>query len=125
MLLLVAKPTKREDQKSSSGHPAPGACTHGQDAHATLASSCTLAIKAIPGAPKNEVCGWLGDALKVKIHAPPVEGRANEALVEFFAEALDVPRRAVTLVRGDTSRHKTIRIDGLARPEVLRRLGVK
>jgi uncharacterized protein (TIGR00251 family) len=86
--------------------------------------SCTLAIKAIPGAPRNEVCGWLGEALKVKIHAPPVEGRANDALVEFLAEALGVHRRAVTLVRGDTSRHKTIRIDGLALAEAKRRLGV-
>jgi uncharacterized protein (TIGR00251 family) len=86
--------------------------------------SCTLAIKAIPGAPKNQVCGWLGDALKVKIQAPPVEGRANEALVEFLAEALEVPRRMVTLVRGDTSRHKTVRIDGLDLAEAKRRLGV-
>lgn len=83
-----------------------------------------MAIKAIPGAPKNQVCGWLGEALKVKIHAPPLEGRANEALIEFLAEALDVPRRTVTLVRGDTSRHKTVRIDGLALDEVKRRLGV-
>jgi len=86
--------------------------------------SCTLTIKAIPGAPKNQVCGWLGDALKIKIQAPPVEGRANEALGEFLAEALGVHRRAVTLVRGDTSRHKTVRIDGLDLAEVKRRLGV-
>jgi len=86
--------------------------------------SCTLAIKAIPGAPKNQVCGWLGEALKVKIQAPPIEGRANEALIEFLAEVLEVPRRTVTLVRGDTSRHKTVRIDGLDLAEARRRLGV-
>jgi uncharacterized protein (TIGR00251 family) len=86
--------------------------------------SCTLSIKAIPGAPKNQVCGWLGDALKIKIQAPPVEGRANEALVEFLAKALEVPRRTVTLVRGDTSRHKTVRIEGLDLAEAKRRLGV-
>jgi hypothetical protein len=86
--------------------------------------SCTLTIKAIPGAPKNQICGWLGDALKVKIQAPPVEGRANEALVKLLAEALEVPRRTVTLVRGDTSRHKTVRIDGLDLAEAKRRLGV-
>ena len=86
--------------------------------------SCTLAIKAIPGAPRNEVCGWLGEALKVKIHAPPVEGRANEALVEFLAEALGVHRRAVKLVRGDLSRQKLVRIDGLDLAEAKRRLGV-
>ena len=86
--------------------------------------SCTLAIKAIPGAPQNQVCGWLGEVLKVKIQAPPVEGRANEALVEFLAKALEVPRRTVTLVRGDTSRHKTVRIEGLDLAEAKRRLGV-
>lgn len=83
-----------------------------------------LAIKAIPGAPKNQVCGWLGEALKVKIHAPPVEGRANDALVEFLAGALGVHRRAVTLVRGDLSRQKLVRIDGLTLAEAKRRLGV-
>ena len=76
--------------------------------------SCTLAIKAIPNAPRSEIIGWLGDALKVKVHAPPVEGRANEVLCEFLAETLDLPRRAVTVLRGDTSRQKIVRIDGLS-----------
>ncbi|MBI5382196.1 MAG: DUF167 domain-containing protein [Opitutae bacterium] len=87
-------------------------------------ASCTLAIKAIPGAPKNQICGWLGEAVKVKIHAPPVEGRANEVLIEFLAETLGLPRRCVTLLRGDTSRHKLVRIDGLALDEAKRRLGL-
>jgi len=77
------------------------------------APSCTLAIKAIPNAPRSEVVGWLGDALKVKVHAPPVEGRANEALCGFLADTLGLPRRAVTVLRGDTSRQKTVRLDGL------------
>ncbi|PTX98442.1 DUF167 domain-containing protein [Opitutus sp. ER46] len=78
-----------------------------------MAPSCTLAIKAIPNAPRTEVVGWLGDALKVKVHAPPVEGKANEALCEFLADTLQLPRRAVTVLRGDTSRQKVVRIDGL------------
>ena len=85
---------------------------------------CQLAIKAIPNAPRSEVVGWLGDALKVKVHAPPVEGRANDALCEFLAEALGLPRRAVTVLRGDTSRQKVVQIDGLDRPSVLQRLGL-
>jgi uncharacterized protein (TIGR00251 family) len=88
------------------------------------AESCTLAIKAIPNAPRSEVIGWLGDALKVKVHAPPVEGRANEVLCEFLAESLGLPRRAVTVLRGDTSRQKIIRIDGLSLAEVKTKLGV-
>ena len=47
------------------------------------------------------------------VHAPPVEGRANEALCEFLADRLDLPRRAITVLRGDTSRHKVLRISGL------------
>ena len=94
-----------------SAHPKPSA-----------AACATLAIKAIPNAPRSEVVGWLGDALKVKVHAPPVEGRANEALCEFLAEYLRVPRRAVEVLRGDTSRQKTVRINGLNASELQARL---
>ena len=78
------------------------------------AEVCTLAVKAIPNAPRNQVVGWLGDALKVKVHAPPVEGRANEVLCEFLADTLGVPRRAVTVLRGATSRQKVLRIEGVS-----------
>ena len=87
-----------------------------------MANSCTLAVKAIPNAPRNEIMGWLGDALKIKVHAPPVEGRANDELRDFLADALGLPRRSVTLLRGDTSRQKLFRIDGLALAEVKNRL---
>lgn len=83
--------------------------------------SCTLAIKAIPNAPRSEVVGWLGDALKVKVHAPPVEGRANEVLCAFLAETFGLPRRAVTVLRGDTSRQKLVRLDGVALVDVVAR----
>ena len=86
--------------------------------------ACVLAIKAIPNAPRSEVVGWLGEALKVKVHAPPVEGKANEELCAFLAEKLGLPKRAVSVLRGDTSRQKSVRIDGLALPEVKQRLGV-
>jgi uncharacterized protein (TIGR00251 family) len=89
-----------------------------------VANSCTLAIKAIPNAPRSEVVGWLGEALKVKVHAPPVEGRANDALCEFLADTLGLPRRAVTVMRGDTSRQKLVRIDGLSLAEVCAKLGL-
>lgn len=85
---------------------------------------CTLEIKAVPNAPRNAVVGWLGAALKVKVHAPALEGRANEALCAFLADALGVPRRAVTLLRGDKARQKVVAIAGLDRAEVVRRLGV-
>jgi len=86
------------------------------------APSCTLAIKAIPNAPRNAIAGWLGEALKVKVHAPPVEGKANEVLCEFLAGEFGVPRRAVTVLRGDTSRQKVVRIDGRTLAEVKARV---
>jgi uncharacterized protein len=79
---------------------------------------CTLAIKAIPNAPRSAVVGWLGEALKIKIHAPALNGRANEALCEFLAAELGLPRRAVTLVQGEKSRQKLVRIDGLTLAEI-------
>ncbi len=85
---------------------------------------CTLAVKVIPNAPRSEVLGWLGDALKVKVHAPPVEGRANKALCEFLADELGLPTRAVTVARGGTSRQKLLRISGLTLAEVKAKLGV-
>ena len=85
---------------------------------------CTLAIKAVPNAPRNAVVGWLGDALKIKVHAPALEGRANDALCEFLADELGLPRRAVTLAQGDKSRQKLVRIAGLSLPEVKAKLGV-
>jgi uncharacterized protein len=84
--------------------------------------NCRLAIKAIPNAPKNAVAGWMGDTLKVKVHAPALEGRANEELCEFLAETLDLHHRAVTLLQGDKSRQKLVQIDGLSLAEVKMRL---
>jgi uncharacterized protein len=89
-----------------------------------VTSHCTLAIKAVPNAPRSEVIGWLGDALKIKIHAPALDGRANDALCEFLADELGLPKRAVTLVQGDKSRQKLLRIAGLTLPEVKAKLGV-
>lgn len=65
----------------------------------------------------------MGNAVKIKLRAPPVEGRANEALIEFLAARLDLPRRALSLVRGDTSRQKLLRVDGLDLSAVRARLG--
>ena len=84
--------------------------------------NCRLAIKAIPNAPRNAVAGWLGDTLKVKVHAPALEGRANEELCEFLAETLNLHHRAVTLVQGDKSRQKLVQIDGLSLDDVKARL---
>ena len=85
-------------------------------------SGCLIEIKAVPNAPKSTVVGWLGDALRVKVHAPPVEGKANQALCDFLAGELDLPKRAVRLLQGATSRKKVVEIDGLTREQVLEKL---
>lgn len=90
--------------------------------HAPDVAFCTLELKTIPNAPRDQVAGWLGDALKVKVHAPALDGRANEALLEFLAAELGLPKRAVTLIRGDKSRHKVVRFDGLTLAEAKTRL---
>jgi len=88
-----------------------------------MPAPCTLELKVIPNAPRDEVAGWLGATLKVKIHAPALDGRANEALTDFLAQRLGLSRRAVGLVRGEKSRQKIVRIDGITLEEARRRLG--
>ena len=80
--------------------------------------SITLTVHAQPGAKRTEVAGVHGDALKIRVASPPVEGKANEELRRFLAEAFGVPQRNVTLVRGETGRRKTLRIGApTARPD--------
>jgi uncharacterized protein (TIGR00251 family) len=81
-----------------------------------------LAVKLQPRAPKNEIGGPLGEELKIKVTAPPVDAAANQALVDLLAEKLGCARGAVQIIRGHTSRHKTIWIGGLTPDEVLRKL---
>ena len=82
----------------------------------------TFAIKIHPRAKKNAIMGQLGDALKVALTPPPVDGKANEACIEFFANLLKVPRASVTIAAGQTSRKKVIRVIGLTAVEVQQRL---
>jgi len=69
-----------------------------------------LLLHVQPGAKKTEVAGQYGEALKIRLAAPPVEGKANTALLKFLAKELGVPKSAVTLISGETSRHKRVRI---------------
>jgi uncharacterized protein len=82
----------------------------------------TFAVKVHPRAKKNAITGEVGDALKVALTAPPVDGKANDACIDFFAKLLKVPRSSVTIAAGQTSRNKVIRVAGLSEEEVRRRL---
>jgi len=82
----------------------------------------SFAVKVHPGARKNAITGELGGTLKLSLTAPPIEGRANEACVEFLAKFLKVPRASVTIASGQTSRNKVICVTGVSRAYVLARL---
>lgn len=69
-----------------------------------------LTLHIQPGAKKTEVCGLHGDALKIRLAAPPVDGKANAALLAFVADRLDLPKSAVSLKSGQTSRRKVVEV---------------
>ena len=84
----------------------------------------TLSVKIHPRAKKDAITGTLGGALKVSLTAPPKDGKANDACIEFLAKLLKVPRSSVTIASGRTSRGKLIRVSGLSAEEVRRRIGI-
>ena len=85
-------------------------------------SGATFQVKVHPRAKKNAITGEVGDALKLALTAPPVEGRANEACIAFLAEVLNVPRSSVTIAAGENSRLKVIRVAGSTAEQVRRKL---
>jgi uncharacterized protein (TIGR00251 family) len=86
------------------------------------AAGVTFAVRVQPRARRNAMVGELGDALKVALTAPPVDGKANQACIEFFAEALHLPRSSITIVSGETSRNKVLRVRGITAADFEKRL---
>ncbi len=86
------------------------------------AQGATFAVRVQPRARRNAIVGEIGDALKIALTAPPVEGRANDACIEFLAEFLKVPRASVTIAAGVTSRNKVVRVREITAAEVADRL---
>jgi hypothetical protein len=83
-----------------------------------VADGCTLAVRVRPGARKNDVAGIHAGAVKISLTAPPVDGRANDALIEFVAEMLRIPRARIAILSGAASRMKVLRITGKSAAEV-------
>lgn len=83
-----------------------------------------LQLHVQPRAKRTEVAGWHGDAIKIRVAAPPADGAANEALLQFLAKRLGVGRGALSLTAGATSRRKRVSVTGLDLPAVLERLGI-
>jgi uncharacterized protein (TIGR00251 family) len=82
-----------------------------------------LAVKVTPGASRDAVVGWLGDAVKVAVREPAERGRANAAVARLLAAALGVPAASVRIAAGGTSPRKVVVVEGLETGEVHRRLG--
>lgn len=82
-----------------------------------------IRVRLTPRASRDEVVGWQSDVLRVRVTAPPVEGRANEALERLLASALGLPKSAVRVVSGARGREKTVAIDGTSREAVTAGLG--
>ncbi len=87
------------------------------------ARRAVLAVKVVPRAAHSRVEGWQGETLKVRLQAPPVEGKANAALIALLAEALGIGRGNLDILRGETSRTKLVRVNGLDADDIRKRLG--
>ena len=83
-----------------------------------------LNVRVVPRAAKDQIKGLYGDALKIKLRAPPVEGKANQALVAFLAEVLDVPPSRIAILSGETGRSKVVLIAGIAEADARAALAV-
>jgi hypothetical protein len=84
--------------------------------------SVTFAVRVAPRSSRNQIVGVEGGALKIKLTAPPVEGAANAALIEFVAEWLGVRRSAVSIVSGDKTRNKLVHVNGVTREDLSTKL---
>lgn len=83
---------------------------------------CVLEVRVIPGASRDEIVGWEADgSLKIKVRAPPFDGRANEAVLCFLADYWKIHRRHIGILSGATSRRKRLEITGLSLDEIRRR----
>jgi uncharacterized protein (TIGR00251 family) len=89
-----------------------------------MPAAVLIHVRVIPRARRTEISGRRGDAILVRLAAPPVDGAANDALIAFLSDRLGIPQRQIALARGATARDKTIAIDGLSPGEIARRLGM-
>ena len=87
------------------------------------AAGCSFAVRVHPRAKRDAISGAVGDALKVALTSPPVEGRANEACIEFLARQLGVSRAAIEIISGQNSRNKVVRVTGISAAILRQRLG--
>jgi len=78
----------------------------------------TFSVKVVPRARKNQIAGMAGDAFKIRLNAPPVEGKANDALIGFLAEELGISRAQIEIAAGHSTRHKVVRVRGVTAGQI-------
>jgi len=86
--------------------------------------SATVSVRVVPRSSNEGVAGFEGGVLRIRLNAPPVEGKANDALVRFLAKAVGVPRSRITLVTGERGRSKIVRVAGVTREALMAALGL-
>lgn len=87
-----------------------------------METSCRIAVKAVPNSSKDEIVGWLGNDLKVRVRQPPENGRANRRICRLIAERLGLPERDIEVIAGASSARKTVAVRGLETEEARQRL---
>ena len=81
-----------------------------------------LNVKVIPGASRNKIAGWIGDAVKIRVQAPPEKGKANAAVIALLAHFLDIPAKQLSICAGHTSQNKVVEVQGVSDAELISRL---
>lgn len=89
-----------------------------------LEDGVCLEIQVQPRSSRNQVVGEQDGRLKIKLTAPPVEGEANQALVNFLSRLLGLPKKNINLLKGESSRHKLVAVNGISPEELIQKLGI-
>jgi uncharacterized protein len=81
-----------------------------------------LSVKVIPGASQNKIAGWIGDALKIRVQAPPEKGKANAAVISLLADFLNIPEKRLSICAGHGSQNKVVEVQGVSDAELINKL---
>jgi len=81
-----------------------------------------LNVRVIPGASQNKIAGWIGDAVKIRVQAPPEKGKANAAVILLLADFLDIPAKHLSICAGHASQNKVVEVQGVSDAEVISKL---
>ena len=79
-------------------------------------------VKVIPGASRNKIAGWIGDAVKIRVQAPPEKGKANAAVISLLADLLEIPAKRISICAGHASQNKVVEVQGVSDAELIAKL---